>query len=247
MAGITAPADTAVFEYGRFVLNTYKNAENSDAAKKLIAQKNSLAFVGKAEELDCWLYEENDQKQNNEHCADEARIRTLLADNKILLNRYLDLYKLPYFQSSSKNNMLIIQLNDLLQVGIKLDANQQQYNLAFEKWQKNHAFINHALEQEGNLLNRMTMLALLGSSSNSLEYLLLKKPDLASTYHQELLTLLKPSNFNLEAMLRLESSTKYDAFKSMQAEEKVHINYLKNRAYRADMDLLVEAKKSPFN
>lgn len=247
ISGITAPAGSDVFEFGRFILNTYKNTENNDDVKKLISQKDSLAFVGNAEELDCWFYSENQQLKNDESCADEARIRKLLADNKVLLNRYFDLYKLPYFQGVSKNNLIMIQINDLLQAEIRLDANQLQFDVAFEKWKKNHTFIKHLLKQDCNLLNCMTAVALLGSSSKTLEHLLLKKPDLASTHYQELLTLLEPSNINLEAMLRLEVSGKYEVFNSKSFKQQLHINYLKNRHYRADMDFLIEARKSPFN
>ena len=249
ISGINAPKESDMIAHGRFVLNTYYKAQDSDTAKAIIANQNELKFIGESTEFDCWINNKVDIKNNN--CASPARIESLLLSNKVLLTRYKNLYDIMYFQGSSKNGMTVVKVNELLLAEIKLDISNNKPEIAYQKWHANHQFVSHVLSQPLELVDRMVYLVVYGYSLNTLEQLLFKAPQISTTHFDELQLMLKPRSlswFKIKDLLSAEFHQDNNMFINKQlANTELHPNYIRNRIYRAHIDLLNEAQKIPFD
>ena len=249
ISGINAPKESDMIAHGRFVLNTYYKAQDSDTAKAIIANQNELKFIGESTEFDCWINNKVDIKNNN--CASPARIESLLLSNKVLLTRYKSLYDIMYFQGSSKNGMTVVKVNELLLAEIKLDISNNKPEIAYQKWHANHQFVSHVLSQPLELVDRMVYLVVYGYSLNTLEQLLFKAPQISTTHFDELQLMLKPRSlswFKIKDLLSAEYDHGNNMFINKQlANTELHPNYIRNRIYRAHIDLLNEAQKIPFD
>ena len=249
ISGINAPTESDIITHGRFVLNTYAEAKDNYTAKKTIANQNELKFIGDSTEFDCWVNNDFETKQNN--CASPKRIESLLLSNKTLLARYKSLYDIAHLQGSSKNGMTIININELLLAEIKLDIFNNKPEIAYQKWRANHQFVSYVLLQPLELVDRMVYLIVYGHNLNTLEQLLFKAPEISTKHFDELHLMLKPrdlSLFNMKALLSVEYHHGNDKFINKQlASFELHPNYIRNRVYRAHIDILIEAQKMPFD
>lgn len=248
LAGLNAPAGVDIIKHGRFVIDAYKQTDSNKIAETLIAQKKEISFTGKPDELLCWV---NDAfKKIPKNCASAARISAFLIENKLLLNRYADLQKLPYSQGVIKNVMTVIHVNELLAAEIKLDIKNKKSEAAYQKWHINHQFINRVFAQEGGLVNRGLFLSLYEISLDTLEFMLFESPNITKQHADELLITLKPSGlekYNIQGMLKLEHNSKQKYVTKMHSTSvKIQPEYIANREYRVNLDFLKEAQKLPF-
>ena len=250
ISGINAPIDTDVIEHGRFVINGYEDDLLSSNLKNKIFKETEIKFIGKRDEFECWLYD--NITKTKENCASEERIRALLLENKLLIQRYTKLYQILGWQGSTESGgQTLLDINRLLVADIKLDIDAGNAELAYQKWKANTEFINQILKHETNTIEKAIFMVMDGFNFTSLEYLLLKQPQIITNHYDELIVLLRPiglTKYNLPGMLKADFHTYEDfLFKKVTAEQNVRVNYLSNRIYRAQREFLEKAYNSPFN
>lgn len=249
ISGINAPAGTDMISHGRLVINTDQNdLLNSDFKTQLI-NSIGIKFTGKREELDCWL--DDALQKTPDNCASKQRIRELLEENKLLIGRYKKLYQITSWQGiTHSGGQTLLDVNRLLAADIKLDIDTGKVEAAYQKWKANTVFINHVLKQETTVIEKAIFMVIDGFNLASLEYLLLRQPQVMTDHHQELMIFLKPiglKKYNLEGMLKADYHFYEDyLFKNVTAEQNIHVNYILNRIYRVHNDFLKEAQKTPF-
>ena len=249
ISGINAPVGTDIISHGRFVNNAFQIDLLSSSLKRKMIDDIGIKFTGKRGEFDCWV--DDVTSKTAENCASKERINKLLEENKILIGRYKKLYQIPNWKGlTSSGGQTLLDINKLLFADIKLDIDAGKYEVAYQKWKANTVFINHVLKQETTTIEKAIFLVIDGFNTGSLEYLLLKQPQIMNNNYQELRGLLKPvglTRYNLQGMLRAEYYFLEDnLFRKLNAEKNVHDNYLRNRIYRVHNDFLNEAQKSPF-
>ena len=224
-------------------------AESIETSKAIIAKKNELSLTSIQSELLCWVSVHYDNSPA--HCANEARIRTLLTENKLLLNRYAQLQTLLYSQVVIKNVVTILDVNQLLAAEIKLDIKHKKSEVAFAKWINNQRFIDRAIAHDGGIVNRGLFVTIYGTSLDTLEFMLFESPDMLKQHGDELLALLKPvglGKYNIKNMLKIEhQSSQQHVIQMHLASKEIYPEYIANREYRAQLDFLKEAQKNPFN
>jgi hypothetical protein len=250
LAGLNAPVDTDIFQHGRFVIDTHNKIDNYDLAKKMIADKNPLVFVGDTDAIYCWLDDTHIGEYKS--CADAAQVKSLIAINSTLLQRYTHLNSLKYWQGNSEfSGQLVVNLNRLLTAEIKLDIDEGRSELAYQKWRDNFLFVNRANSQESTMIERAIFLVIDGLSINILEYCLFKSPEIASTHADELNALLKPSSlkrFNIEAMMKGDYHFIDNNLMIKQADNTaMNAEYIRNRIYRHQTEFLKHAYYPPLN
>ena len=183
-------------------------------------------------------------------CADAAQVKTLIASNDELLQRYTHLNTLKHWQGNLEfSGQLVLNLNRLLAAQIKLDVDESRPELAYQKWRENFLFINRAIRQESTMIDRAIFLVTESLNLNALEYCLFKSPKMAVSYSEELNTLLKASGlvrYNLKGAMRAEYAlfnkslfTQTETMKGFQPE------YFRNRLYRFQLDYLNRSQWAP--
>jgi hypothetical protein len=256
LSGLNAPIGVDIIKHGRFVIDTFYKTEKSDEAKKTIDAAGKLAFVGNSNEFDCWL--DYPAEKSQENCASAERVKFLMVENKVLLNRYTSLFQMPDWRGMSANGQLLINLNKLLAAEIKLDIETGHDEMAYSKWLASHSFITHVLKQDGTAIDRAIFLVLDGINLYSIENLLFKSPNIGINHFDELEIILKPTSlerYNLKGMLRAEYHFINTEFFNkhnqkliqthMQKDYSFHPEFIRNRLYRAHIDFFNVAQKSP--
>ena len=250
ISGINAPIGTDIISHGRFVINAFEIELIGSSLKRKMIDYIGVKSTIKNAEVDCWL---NDEKiKTSINCASKERIKELLEENKLLIGRYKKLYQITGWQGvTNAGGQTLLNVNKLLVADIRLDIDTRNDEVAYQKWKANTVFINHVLKQETTTIEKAIFLVIDGSNLASIEYLLLKQPQIMTTHKEELRSLLQPiglKKYNLEGMLKAEYYFLEDhLFKKVRTEQNIHVNYLRNRIYRVHADFLIEAKKSPFD
>ena len=186
ISGINAPAGTGIIDHGRYVIDAYQNEILSSELKNKIFKDIEIKFTGKREELDCWLYD--DLIKTTENCASNERVRALLQENKLLIERYKRLYQIPSWQGlCSSGGQTLLDIIRLLVADIKLDINAGNAELAYSKWKINPVFVNNVLKHETTAIEKAIFLVMDGFNFTSLEYLLLKQPQIMTNHYDELM------------------------------------------------------------
>ena len=93
LAGLNVPAGVDIIKHGRFVVDTLQKTPADVDAKKTIATVGKLEFVGPSDELECWI--PNTKPYTDKKCVSSERVKTFLAENKVLLTHYKSLYSMP--------------------------------------------------------------------------------------------------------------------------------------------------------
>lgn len=253
LSGLNAPIGVDIIKHGQFVIGTYEQSLNNFIAKLTVERTGELSFVGNSNEFDCWSDFPVEEKKGN--CISEERIKFLLLENKVLLDRYTSLFDMTDWRGMSSNGQThysgqtLINLNKLLAEEIKLNIETGNYEMAYSKWLANHHFINHLLKQDTTAIERAIFLVLDGINLYSLENLLFKSPEIGIKHFDELETTLKPTDlerYNLAGMLRADYNFFNTEFLKKQNQVALfHPEFIRNRIYRAQMDLLNRAQKPP--
>ena len=248
ISGINAPSGADIFKHGRFAIDTFFKTENSAEAKKIVEASGNLAFVGDSNEIDCWLDEPLEDAKRN--CASAERIKSLLVQNNELLARYASLADIPSSNgAASSNGQILINLNRLLAAEIKLNVEEGNSELAYNKWLKNHLIINHLFRQESTAIEHAIFLVIDGFNLYALENLLFKSPEIGIKHFEELSTILKSNGlerYNLKGMQRAEYAFVNDHFLKRQKQVTyLHPEFIRNRIYQMQMVYLDIAQKSP--
>ena len=242
ISGLNAPLDKDIIHYGRTMIDASDILNVSS-----IKISNEIKFVGldKKDEMDCAL--QDAIEYDFEHCTNQAHISALLEQNKLLLNRYFSLYKIADWQGFSvKNGQIIINLNRLLAAQNKLLISQGKVEDAYQLWRDNHVLISRVLGQENSMIERAIFQVVDGINLDSLEYLLHKNPETALTHGDELNNLLKPqglTRYNLKDVMRAEYTFfNNGVMNKKDAAKAVHVEYMRNRLYRAQLEFLHKAQ-----
>lgn len=185
-------------------------------------------------------------------CADAAQVKTLIASNDELLQRYTHLNTLKHWQGNLEfSGQLVLNLNRLLAAQIKLDVDESRPELAYQKWRENFLFINRAIRQESTMIDRAIFLVTESLNLNALEYCLFKSPEIASAHADELNALLISiglERYNLEAMARGDYKFINQTFMvKFEHEKNFHVEYIRNRLYRYQVDFLKYARYQPLS
>ena len=167
LAGLSAPAGADIIKHGRFVANTTWQKLKDGEAKKIIDAAGKLEFFGTSDELECWI--PSAEPYTKKKCASAGRIKTILAENKLLLTRYKSMYNMPSWQGVSGNGQYIINLNKLISAEIMLDLANGDADSAYTKWRDNHLFISRVLKQDGTMIERAIFLVVDGINLASIE------------------------------------------------------------------------------
>ena len=188
-----------------------------------------------------------DAKRN---CASAERIKSLLVQNNELLARYASLADIPSSNgAASSNGQILINLNRLLAAEIKLNVEEGNSELAYNKWLKNHLIINHLFRQESTAIEHAIFLVIDGFNLYALENLLFKSPEIGIKHFEELSTILKSNGlerYNLKGMQRAEYAFVNDHFLKRQKQVTyLHPEFIRNRIYQMQMVYLDIAQKSP--
>ncbi|MDI1309225.1 MAG: hypothetical protein PSV17_07300 [Methylotenera sp.] len=253
LSGLNAPIGADVIEHGQFVIGTYEHSLNNFIAKLTVENTGELSFVGDSNEFDCWSDFPVEKKKGN--YISEDRVKFLLLQNKVLLDRYSSLFNMPDWRGMSSHGQIhysgqtLINLNKLLAEEIKLNIQTGNSEAAYSKWLANHHFISHILKQDTTAIEHAVFLVLDGINLYSLENLLFKSPEIGIKHFEELQVVLKPTNierYNLAGMLRADYNFFNIEFLKKQNQTTVfHREFIRNRIYRAQVDLLNRAQKPP--
>ena len=232
---------------GAFVVDTLLKTPANVDAKKTIDAVGKLDFVGTTDELECWI--PSTEPYTDEKCASDERVKTILAENKVLLTRYKSLYNMPSWQGVSGNGQYVINLNKLISAEIMLDLENGDSDIAYTKWRDNHVFISRVLKQDGTMIERAIFLVVDGISLTSLENILFKSPEVGITHFKVLNSLLKAKKlerYNLKGMLRADYVfiTKEIFIKNKDIKG-ANADYIKNRLYRFQLVFLKYAQMPP--
>lgn len=253
LSGLNAPIGVDIIKHGQFVIGTYEQSLNNFIAKLTVERTGELSFVGNSNEFDCWSDFPVEEKKGN--CISEERIKFLLLENKVLIDRYISLFDMTDWRGMSSNGQThwngqtLINLNKLLAEEIKLNIETGNDEMAYSKWLANHHFISHVLKQETTAIERAIFLVLDGVNLYSLENILFKSPELGINHFDELSTILKSNSlerYNLKGMQRAEYAFFNDNFfKKQKKISYLHPEFIRNRIYRMQIDYLESAQKSP--
>jgi hypothetical protein len=248
ISGLNAPKGADIYKHGRLVVDTFLFDQlKAGESRYIIDAASTLVFVGKSDEFDCWYGYAVEKTAEN--CASPERIKTLLTENNELLNRYKSLYSLANWQGvSGGGGQSVLNLNRLVAADVKLNVDEGKPEIAYQKWRDNFVFINHILSADNTSIERAIFLVTDGFSLYSLEYLLLKSPEVGVAHIDELNILLKPSGlekYNLNGMLRGEYKLVNNKLLSNSKTTFLHTEYIRNRLYRAHRDFLNSVLKPP--
>ena len=248
LAGLNAPAGSDIIGHGRFATDTYNKIDNKEQAKKIIEAKGLLAFVGDTEALDCWL--DDAHIGTYKTCADATQVKTLIASNDELLQRYTHLNELKHWQGNLEfSGQLVLNLNRLLAAEIKLEVDEGRPEQAYQKWRNNFLLINRAIRQESTMIHRAIFLVTEGFNLSSLEYCLFKSPEMAILHGEELSMLLKPSGlarYNLVGIMRAEYALFNESlFSQTETMKGFQPEYFRNCIYRFQLDYLNRVQLPP--
>jgi hypothetical protein len=248
ISGINAPEGKDSIKHGRFLIDASKNDLTREAATFFANGPIKLEFIGKRDELECWLDGKLEKTASN--CASVERLKVLILTNKTLLSRYQQLYTMSHWQGNTfGGGQTIINLNVLLAAEIKLDVDEGRQELAYQKWHDNFQFVSRALATQSTMIERAIFLVADGFCLSSLEYLLTNSPETSTKHYAELQALLKPNvlnRYNLKGMLRADYVLIDNEFMTKQQHiYYVHPNFIRNRIYRMQIKFLEGAHKPP--
>jgi len=242
LMGLSAPIGADFMEHGRVVARAWR--EPGDKSKR-IDPVGKLEFVGRPEELKCWV--DPQAYANDSNCASDARLTTLLRENSTLVARYRQIHQLPYFYGFHQNGQLLIELNRLIVADIRLNLREGRVNEAYKKWNNNQRFLLRAIGADGTWVEKAILHVSLGLSLSVAAPLLQAAPKLATEHYEGLLELLNPlalSGYNPEGIMRAEYML-YDPLFGSPASLKlwVHPNFIRNRFYRFAHDFLRASRR----
>lgn len=240
ISGLSAPIGKEVIPYGRMVIEASKlDLRNFEISK--VAGLLKLVKLDDAEAIDCG--QKNAIEIQFEQCATPQKISELLEENKLLLTRYINLYKVDGWQGAViMNGQLLIDTNRLISAQSKLLIQQQKPSEAFHLLHDNQAFISRLLGQDCTAIEKAIFLLVDGLNLSSMEHLLYQNPEISVKYEQALAALLKPqtlSRYNLKGMMRAEYHFFNDGLLSeFTSNQGVHVEYMRNRFYQDHLVLL---------
>lgn len=247
ISGLDAPAGENIIAYGRRMIDSQylvanRASDNKDSNK---TDKLQIVWIEDQHLTDCT--QENAIEIRNDECTSPQYANELIEKNKILLNRYTDLYQILDWQGDShEENALTLGLNVLLSAQNKLLINQQKFELAYQQWKNNHLFIMHTLKQELPFGSQLSFQFAYRTSLKTLEHLIYKSPKILSAHYSELSNILKPhglKSFNLKGMLRADYGIFDKTLSNVEnAEKTVSVERMRNRLYYFHLEYLKLAK-----
>ena len=241
ISGLAAPIDANSLQFGRAAMIAFfqdnKNLKLSDNTLKFIS-------VSKENAIDCKL--PNAVEIEDEVCTRISEVGGLVAKNSVLIKRYTNLYNMHEWQDDPVNNgQNLIHLNRLIAANIKRLILNKNYDAAYSAWRDNHVFISRVLHQENTMITRAIFQVLDGINLTSLEDLLYSNAEISVNYNKELSLLLKPqglTRYNINNMLRAEYRFfNNHLFSTKDFNKRVHVEYMRNRFYRAQLEFLQKA------
>lgn len=151
--GITAPRGDDIRRAGKSRLDRYASFLKANPAADrldldLILGRDRLAFKGDTSNL--WLYlDPLSCKTSKIPCPSDRDVRKLLADNELLLKRYLTLHQYPRFYDVAHlfaGYVELVHLDQLMAANALLDAKSGHLRRALETLGKDLAFTRRSLK-----------------------------------------------------------------------------------------------------
>lgn len=253
ISGMNAPENADIIKQGRYVSDlwnqSYKPNDNNLSKRKLkeIPKVNYVNF-DKSDLISCEQSEAIELDLNQ--CISSASAKKLLEKNKLLLTRYLSLYKINEWRGSiAGNGQLLLDLNKLLLIQNKLLIMEDQSEDAYNSWRDNFVFISNLHSKENTFIERAIFLVMEGINLNRLEYLLYKNPKIGTAHYEDLITLLNPSGlekYNLKGALKAEYGfINHNFLIDKNTGKTLHVEYMRNRIYQSHLEFLQKTKMSP--
>jgi hypothetical protein len=248
ITGLNALEGKDSIEHGRFITDASNKDLTRDVARFIANGPAKLNFVGKRDELECWLDEKLIKTANN--CASPERLKALILANKTLYSRYQQLYTLPHWQGNTfGGGQTIIDINVLLAAEIMQDIDEGRQELAYQKWRDNFLFINRAIAAQSTMIDRAIFLVADSLSLKSVVNILLESPEINTQHFDELQVLLKPNDlerYNIKDMLGADYEFVNNQFvEKQQTIYYVHPNFIRNRIYRMHKSFYDSTQKLP--
>lgn len=156
----------------------------------------------------CWL---SSQPEPDENCYTKQELDKIIDKNKILINRYEDIYKYNRFDSNLQDKELLGQ-NLILthKLYVAYLRSEFQDKKSFHKIIRDFNHKRILVSQEGTLIEKAIFQVLLGLTINQLEYHLIHYPDIVNNYDREIVSALNDltsTEFNIDGFLRKEYET----------------------------------------
>lgn len=155
LQGLAAPAEENNFDFGKKLLNP-KDKNHSDLLEK------QIKFSGSTSTLRCWNRVPNN---TSDACATEAELTKLIADNQILLNRLVSLYRFPHFAAQGTaihGGSELISAQQLLMAKLVLDARKGNTEQALGAWIDNMHFSQRLLAGKSSIVSQAIYLVVRG-------------------------------------------------------------------------------------
>ncbi|HKB61402.1 MAG TPA: hypothetical protein VKD03_00895 [Burkholderiales bacterium] len=202
--GLGAPRGTDFLEFGAHVKGLYDRRVPSAEIQRELHGTNELRLSATHDEIRCWIDPENYKQKD---CLPFDKAPDALKQNRELLERYKRIQKLPANANTRFFQSILLDLTNLSVAEMRLDMHAGNYEAAYAKWSDQFRFVRTYLRGRDTWVGKMIGLVIAGSSLPVLEDLLVKKPQLARAYADELLEVLRPGGieaFNLSSSMRAD-------------------------------------------
>jgi hypothetical protein len=202
--GLGAPRGTDFLEFGAHVKELYDRRAPGAEIQRELHGTNELRLSATHDEIRCWIDPENYKQKD---CLPFDKAPDVLKQNRELLERYKRIQKLPANANTRFFQSILLDLTNLSVAEMRLDMQAGNYEAAYAKWSDQFRFVRTYLRGRDTWVGKMIGLVIAGSSLPVLEDLLVKKPQLARAYADELLEVLRPAGieaFNLSSSMRAD-------------------------------------------
>jgi len=202
--GLGAPRGTDFLEFGAHVKELYDRRAPGAEIQRELHGTNELRLSATHDEIRCWIDPENYKQKD---CLPFDKAPDVLKQNRELLERYKRIQKLPANANTRFFQSILLDLTNLSVAEMRLDMHAGNYEAAYAKWSDQFRFVRTYLRGRDTWVGKMIGLVIAGSSLPVLEDLLVKKPQLARAYADELLEVLRPGGieaFNLSSSMRAD-------------------------------------------
>lgn len=161
--GINAPPDSDTMAFGKQILDLELARENpeeeSEAEKQLYNTR--ISFKGDIKSLECWISQNGrmDAQKQTQPCASAEEIRSMAADNKLLLDRITALgnyenFMQPNILGGWLNGQLLIEGQKLISAKMALDASEGKAEQALATWLADAKMLQHMQSGQLSLMMR---------------------------------------------------------------------------------------------
>jgi hypothetical protein len=233
LAGLDAPRGTDFMAFGRKAHAKFFDSALIDFAAAIRPPPDRLDFVGREENIECWLDDEA-PVGNYRECVKAARVHALFAENEEIFRRYATIRKLTRYAGHMEGPSLI-SLNRLICAANTVDVQAGKGELAYQRWRENHEFLQRIAKVDANWVPTAIHLVVHGLSFNSLEIILHHDPGIIDRHYDELQALIAPmplGGYDPNAIMRAELRMLDKLIDRSDLQQWISPNLFRNRLLR---------------